>query len=105
MGRVGVYPNPYYAFNPQESSTTVKFVTFNKLPARATLRIFNLAGQMVRVLEKNDASQFLRWDLNNKDNFPVASGMYIVYVDMPEINATKILKVAIIQEQEVPAIY
>jgi hypothetical protein len=105
VGRVGVYPNPYYAFNPQESSTTVKFVTFNKLPARATLRIFNLAGQMVRVLEKNDASQFLRWDLNNKDNFPVASGMYIVYVDMPEIGATKILKVAIIQEQEVPAIY
>jgi hypothetical protein len=57
------------------------------------------------VLEKDDASQFLRWDLRNKDNFPVASGMYIVHVDMPEINATKILKLAIIQEAEVPDVF
>ena len=100
-----MFPNPYYAFNPQETSQNAKFVTFNKLPAKATLRIFNLAGQLVRVLEKDDASQFLRWDLRNRDNFPVASGMYIVHVDMPAIGATKVLKIAVIQEQEVPDVF
>lgn len=105
VGKVGVFPNPYYAFNPQETSRNAKFVTFNKLPAKATLRIFNLAGQLVRVLEKDDATQFLRWDLRNRDNFPVASGMYIVHVDMPAIGATKVLKLAVIQEQEVPDVY
>ncbi|MBP1655762.1 MAG: hypothetical protein H6Q31_363 [Bacteroidetes bacterium] len=102
VGRVGVFPNPYYAYNPLELSRSSRFVTFNKLPTQATLRIFNLAGQLVRTLRKDDASQFLRWDLANEDNFPVASGMYIVHVDMPAVGATKILKLAIIQEQEVP---
>ena len=105
IGKVDVFPNPYYAFNPQETSRNAKFVTFNKLPAKATLRIFNLAGQLVRVLEKDDATQFLRWDLRNRDNFPVASGMYIVHVDMPGIGATKVLKLAVIQEQEVPDVF
>jgi hypothetical protein len=105
VGKVGVFPNPYYAFNPQETNRQAKFVTFNKMPTKATVRIFNLAGQLVRVLEKDDATQFLRWDLRNRDNFPVASGMYIVHVDMPTIGATKVLKLAVIQEQEVPDVF
>ncbi|MDP2208486.1 MAG: T9SS type A sorting domain-containing protein [Bacteroidota bacterium] len=103
--KVGVYPNPYYAFNPAETNRFVRFVTFNKLPAKATIRIFNLAGQLVRTLTKEDPSQFLRWDLNNESNFPVASGIYVAHVDMPDVGVTKILKVAIIQEQEVPDVF
>lgn len=103
--KVGVFPNPYYAFNPAETNRLVRFVTFNNLPPVATVRIFNLAGHKVRTLQKNDASQFLRWDLNNDDNFPVASGMYIAHIEMTlpsdGSKVTKILKIAVIQEQEV----
>jgi hypothetical protein len=107
VGRVNVFPNPYYAFNPREISRTSRFITFSHLPVHATIRIFNLAGQLVRTLQHGPEvagsnGQFRDWDLANEDNFPVASGMYIVHVDMPEIGATKILKVGIIQEQEVP---
>lgn len=102
---VGVFPNPYYAFNPAETNRFVRFVTFNKLPKVAVIRIFNLAGQLVRTLRKDDDSQFLRWDLNNEYNFPVASGIYVAHVDMPELGVTKILKIAIIQEQEVPDVF
>ena len=107
--RVGVFPNPYYAFNAAETNRLLRFVTFNNLPPKAKVRIFNLAGQLVRTLDKDDNSQFLRWDLTNEDNFPVASGMYIVYLEltMPAdgSTATKILKVAIIQEQEILDVY
>ncbi len=103
--RVGVYPNPYYAFNPAETNRLVRFVTFNNLPPVAKVRIFNIAGQLVRVLDKDGPSQFLRWDLNNQDNFPVASGIYIAHIELTlpadGSKVTKILKVAIIQEQEV----
>ncbi len=102
VSRINVFPNPYYAFNPLEISRTSRFVRFSHLPQKATIRIFNLAGQLVRTLDKDTPSQFYDWNLANEDNFPVASGMYIVHVDMPDIGATKILKVAIIQEQEVP---
>lgn len=107
--RVGVYPNPYYGFNPAETNRLVRFVTFNNLPQVATVRIFNLAGQLVRVLEKNSPSQFLQWDLNNHNNFPVASGMYLAHIEMTLPNdgskVTKILKLAIIQEQEVVDVF
>lgn len=99
--KIGVFPNPYYAMNTAETNRFFKFVTFNNLPPKATFRIFNMAGQLVRTLEKNDPSQFFRWDLNNQNNFPVASGIYVVYLDLPDLGMSKVLKVAIIQEQEV----
>lgn len=105
VGKVGVFPNPYYAFNPAETNRFNRFVTFNFLPPKATIRIFNLAGHLVRTLEKDDPSQFVRWDLTNQYNFPVGSGMYIAYVDMPELGVTKSLKLAIIQEQEILQTY
>ncbi len=102
VNKINVFPNPYYAFNPREISRTTRFVTFNHLPQKATIRIFNLAGQLVRTLTKDSPSQYLDWNLANEDNFPVASGMYVVHVDMPDVGATKVVKVAVIQEQEVP---
>jgi hypothetical protein len=109
MEKIGVYPNPYYAFNAEETSRFQRFVTFNNLPPAATLRIFNLAGQLVRTLQTDGTSQFLRWNLTNTYNFPVASGIYIVHVEatLPSDNSkqTKILKVAVIQEQEILTTY
>ncbi len=99
--QINVFPNPYYGVNPQELNKYQRFVTFTHLPTKATIRIFNLAGQLVRTLEKDTPDQFLRWDLNNKEQLPVASGLYIVHVDMPDLGKTKILKVAVIQEQQV----
>ncbi len=106
---VNVFPNPYYAFNAAETNRLTRFVTFSNLPKKVKVRIFNLAGQPIRTLEKDDASQFLRWDLTNQDNFPVASGMYLAYLEltMPTDGSvqTKVLKVAIIQEQEILNVY
>lgn len=106
---VQVYPNPYYAFNPAELSRLARFVTFNNLPPQATIRIFNLAGNLVRTIEKDNPSQFQRWDLLNFDGLPAASGMYIAHVEMtlPTDGSTaeKILKFAIVQEQEVLDVY
>ena len=103
--KVGVYPNPYYAYNPAETSRFDRFVTFNNLPKNATIRIFNLAGHLVRTLVKNTDSQFLRWDLMNARNYPVASGVYIAYIEMPDVGVTKSLKLSVIQEQEILDLY
>lgn len=108
MKRVGVFPNPYYAFNPAETNRFVRFVTFTNLPPTVKIRIFNLAGQLVRTLDKNDPSQFLRWDLNNENHFPVASGVYVAYVELTLSDGsvdTKVVKLGIIQEQEVPDVF
>jgi hypothetical protein len=104
LSRINVFPNPYYCINSQETSRFAKFVTFINMPQQATVRIFNLAGQLARVLHKNDASSFMKWDLLNEINYPVASGMYIAYIDIPGVGS-KVLKLAVIQEQELLDLY
>ena len=99
--KVGVFPNPYLAFNPLEKNKLGRFVTFNNLPTKVKISIFAVSGHLVRVLEKDGSDQFMRWDLLNRSGMPIASGIYLAYVDMPGIGETKILKVAIVLEAEI----
>lgn len=103
--KINVFPNPYYGFNIVEKNQFSRFVTFNHLPAAATIRIFTLSGILVRTLEKNNASQFTTWDLLNEAGLPVASGVYIIYIDMPDLSKTKTLKLAVVREQQFLTIY
>jgi hypothetical protein len=100
VGNVNVFPNPYLGFNSQESNKYNRFVTFTHLPAKATIRIFNLAGVLMRTIIKNDQLQTIQWDLKNESGFPASAGMYVVYIDMPDLGVTKTLKLGIIPEQQ-----
>jgi hypothetical protein len=100
VARINVFPNPYIGFNPLERNKYDRFVTFSHLPTKATIRIFNLAGVLLRTLQKDGPDQFYQWDLKNESGFPVAAGMYIVYIDMPDLGTTKTLKLAVIPEQQ-----
>ena len=99
--KINVFPNPYFGMNIRETSRLNKFVTFNHLPASATIRIFTLSGVLVKTITKNDPTQFTTWNLLNDHNLPVASGIYIVYIDMPSLGKSKILKLALIQEEQI----
>ncbi|MCD6447404.1 MAG: hypothetical protein J7L40_04485, partial [Candidatus Marinimicrobia bacterium] len=73
-------------------------VTFTHLPAKATIKIFNLAGIHVKTIEHDNAnSQFESWYLGNHQNIRVGSGMYIAHIDMPDIGREKILKFMIVR--------
>jgi hypothetical protein len=64
-----VYPNPVDASKSNE-------VIFASLPAgrQVTLKIYNLVGELI--IEKGGTGE-IRWGLQNQDNTPVASGIYI----------------------------
>jgi hypothetical protein len=101
--KVNVFPNPLFAFNSAASYTGQAFdepyVTFSNLPEEVTVRIYTLSGTLIRTLQKDDVSPFLRWDLKNQDDLRIASGMYIAIVSNPEFGE-KILKFAIIMPQK-----
>ncbi len=101
VNQINVYPNPYYGVNSEELNKYNRFVTFTHLPKNAKVRIFNLAGVLIKNIDKTDDGQFLRWDLANQDGLPVASGLYVAYIELPDLGTTKILKLAIIQEQQI----
>jgi hypothetical protein len=54
---------------------------------RCTLRIFTLAGELVRQIEKDDDSSQVTWDLTNRDGRLVASGIYLFHVDAPGVGS------------------
>ena len=104
--KINVFPNPYYGFHYRETSPDNKYVTFNHLPDNAVIRIFDLSGVLVRTINHVSTSgQFDTWNLQNDYNYPVASGIYVVYIDMPDLGTTKILKLAVIQEQQLLKVY
>ncbi len=106
LDRIKVVPNPYIVSSilekqPYLAGRGERFIRFTNLPARCTIRIFTVNGDLVRTLyQGTDGSPELEngtvmWDLKSKDNLEVAFGLYVYHVDAPGIG-TKIGKFAII---------
>ncbi len=101
--RIGVFPNPYYAEAAMGSgyyASQRQYVTFNNLPPRATIKVFNLAGHLVRTLRKESPTQFLEWNLQNEDGWLVASGMYICHIELPDLGLSKVIKLGVISAMQ-----
>lgn len=99
--KINVFPNPYFASNRAETNVYQRFVTFTNLPPVATIRIINLAGERLKTIYHNNTTGFERWDLRNESGLPVASGMYIAFIEIPNAG-NRTLKLAIIQPEERP---
>jgi hypothetical protein len=107
LDEINVVPNPYFAFNPQERLGTERFVTFTHLPnSGATIRIFTLDGTLIRVIDDDVREEqgtidtpMAEWDLRNEGYVPVASGMYIAFIEVDGVGE-KILKLAVFMPEE-----
>ena len=79
--RVAVVPNPYRA-NEAWDPAGGHEIHFINLPPTARIKIFTVAGDLVRTLSHNDpARDFERWDLRNGKGEDVAAGIYLYRVD------------------------
>lgn len=102
LNRIKVFPNPYFGYNRAERSNTERFITFSNLPSNFTIRIFSLAGDLIKTISDREYDikmPFVKWDLKNDSGVYVASGIYIAHVEIPTVGE-KILKVVIIQPDE-----
>lgn len=101
VSKINVFPNPYFGANAREQNKYQRFVTINHLPNKANFRIYTLSGTLVRSFsKKEDGTQYASWDLNNDNGLPVGSGLYYIHIEMPEIQAEKVLRVAIVAETQ-----
>jgi hypothetical protein len=91
LSLINIVPNPYYAVSDYETGRLDTRVKITNLPEQATIRIYNVAGQLIRTYTKDSPITSLDWDLKNQAGIPIASGIYIVHVDVPEVGE-KILK-------------
>lgn len=86
LNAIRIFPNP---LRPALGHTAV---TFSNLPAASRLRIYTLAGELIRDFI-SDTSGLVTWDGKNAFGEKTASGVYFVFVESG--NKTKILKAAI----------
>jgi hypothetical protein len=90
LREVHTVPDPYYVRSAYEASTEQKVLKFVGLPDRAIIRIYSVSGVLVRMLE-HDGTRFdptsqsqgseFDWDLRNRNNQVVASGVYFYHVE------------------------
>jgi len=89
LNKIRVVPNPYYSRSSYELSSFNRIIKFINMPETATIRIYDLAGHLVRTLRKTDqASSIIEWDVQNENRLPVASGIYVYHVDVPGAGST-----------------
>ena len=100
LDEVKVFPNPYFGLNKAETSTFSQFVNFINLPAdECTIRIFTLSGRLINTINHTNGTSLDIWKLTNSDDIPVASGMYLAYIEIPNVGE-KVLKLAVINRQQ-----
>jgi hypothetical protein len=85
-----VVPNPYIesaSFEPSRFNVTGRGdrrMEFRGLPARATIRIYTVRGELVQTLRHDGSDDgFVEWNLRTKDNLDVAPGLFIFQVEAP----------------------
>ncbi|TKJ42437.1 hypothetical protein CEE37_01785 [candidate division LCP-89 bacterium B3_LCP] len=110
--RVGVYPNPYRVSASWDGpGPTQRMIWFQYLPARAEIRIFTLAGDLVDTIDHDaatyDGGDVARiggstygsqtafsggehaWDLLNSNNQEIATGLYLYTVENMDSGSIK----------------
>jgi hypothetical protein len=91
LDRINITPNPYYAYSGYEETRLDTRVRIINLPQTCTIRIYNTSGTLIRTFKKDSQITFVDWDLNNQRFVPIASGMYIIHIDVPGIGE-KVIK-------------
>jgi hypothetical protein len=93
LKKIDVVPNPYVGYASWEPKTIYatgrgdRKIDFVNLPQRCTIRIYTVAGALVKTLTKESGASngSLSWNLVSDDGTDVAYGLYIYHVDAPNV--------------------
>ncbi|NBC16911.1 MAG: hypothetical protein GVY18_06285, partial [Bacteroidetes bacterium] len=95
LDEITLVPNPYRGSSSYDVSNFQSEVRVTNLPERATVRIYTLSGTLIRTLDKVPGTDFLRWDLRTEEGLPIASGIYLVHVNVPDVGE-RVLKFGVV---------
>lgn len=68
-------------FKPSEGQQTIQFTN---LPSDATIKIFDVAGGLVRTLREPNGEGILHWDVTNDKGEPLASDVFLYSIESAE---------------------
>ncbi len=82
LEEIHTVPDPYYAVSQFDLGPSTKRLKFVNLPDRCTIRIYSVGGVLVDVINHDSpgGGGQVDWDLRNRSNQFVASGVYFFHV-------------------------
>ncbi len=75
LEKIRVVPNPYFV-----SSSFDNQIMFNNLPDKCEIKIFNVAGDLIKTINHRGETGATFWDLKNQAGLAVAYGLYVYVV-------------------------
>jgi len=109
LNEINVVPNPYYAISGYEGTTGITGQVDNRiritnLPSQCKISIFTTNGTLIRQFARDEAPDNTKaglglinsntsqdWDLKNEKGIMVASGIYLIHVEVPGVGE-KVIK-------------
>ena len=86
LAMINVVPNPYYAYSAYEQNQLDNRIKITNLPQTCEIKIYTVGGQLIKTIKKDDPTiTSVDWGLKNEFNIPIASGLYIIHVDVPGV--------------------
>jgi len=87
LAQVHPVPNPYVHGLNTATGEPISGIKFVNLPASAaTVEIYNLVGERIASVEKNDlAASWVLWDVRTLHGLPPASGLYVYRIIVPGV--------------------
>lgn len=107
MDLIRIVPNPYYAFSTYERTQLDNRVRITNLPSRCNISIFTLEGTLIKSIKVDNVGDdtakgdnitspllinSVDWDMTNNKLIPIASGVYLIHVDAPDLGEERTLK-------------
>ncbi len=86
LKNIKVVPNPYFVSYEgivERSYDLNTALHFTNLPNECTIRIYNLAGDLVKTIDHNQVGGEATWNLLSVNDQKVASGIYFYHVESP----------------------
>jgi hypothetical protein len=88
LNQVRVVPNPYVGYAKWDGDGGRRKLQFVNLPDECVIRIYTLAGELIRTLPHESGTGSEDWDMLSEAGRGVASGVYLFNVDSQYGNRT-----------------
>lgn len=85
LDKINVVPNPYYAYSSYEVNQLDNRIKIVNLPQKCTITIYSTGGALIRTFHKDESKTYIDWDLKNFAGIPIAGGVYIIHVKVPDV--------------------
>ncbi len=109
LDMINVVPNPYYGYSAYETDQFTNTVKITNLPAKCVVTIYSIDGKFIRQYNRDEVgvsqggrnnapidnaqiTPALEWDIKNSRGIPVASGVYLIHIDAPDLGAERVIK-------------